>query len=91
MNNILEMKYELQGSLLKFTCFFYKLLTGRDFIVSQPTGRESHHLTICKALTKAARLELESQRLIINTPPGEWQINTHDNVCCMDNVAISGF
>lgn len=70
MNNILEMKYELQGSLLKFTCFFYKLLTGRDFIVSQPTGRESHHLTICKALTKAARLELESQRLIINTPPG---------------------
>lgn len=65
-----EIALVLKGSLLKFTSFFYKLLTGRDFIVSTPVGRESHHLTIAKALTKAARLELENHRLIINTPPG---------------------
>lgn len=61
---------ELKGSLLRFTQVFYKILTGRDFIVSNPLGRESHFITISKALTQAARLEIPEQRLIINTPPG---------------------
>jgi len=61
---------ELQGSLLEFCKVFYPLLTGRDFIVPIPIGRESHVVTICRALTRAARLQIPSQRLIINVPPG---------------------
>lgn len=58
----------LRGSLLEFMRFFYEHITGRKFIVSQPIGRESHHITIAKALTKA--FNLETLRLIINVPPG---------------------
>lgn len=60
----------LKGSLLEFTKTFYPLLTGRDFIVSNPLGREPHVITICRALTQCFRLEIPSQRLIINVPPG---------------------
>jgi hypothetical protein len=63
-------KSELKGSFLTFTQCFYKALTSRDFIVSCPAGRESHHITIARALTKLQRLEIESQRLIINVSPG---------------------
>lgn len=65
-----ELASELRGSLLRFTQYFYPLLTGRDFIVSQPLGRESHHITICKALTQAARMQIPTQRLLINVSPG---------------------
>jgi len=61
---------ELRSSLLEYIKYFYPLLTGREFIVSQPIGRESHHITICRALSKAARLEIENQRLLINVSPG---------------------
>ncbi|CAB4128099.1 hypothetical protein UFOVP270_42 [uncultured Caudovirales phage] len=65
-----ELASELQGSLLEFCKVFYPLLTGRDFIISHPLGRESHAITISRALTRAARLQLKNQRLIINVPPG---------------------
>jgi predicted phage terminase large subunit-like protein len=61
---------ELQGSLLEFCKVFYPLLTGREFIISTPPGREPHAVTISRALTRAARLQLKSQRLIVNVPPG---------------------
>jgi predicted phage terminase large subunit-like protein len=65
-----EMASELRSSLLEFTKFFYPLLTGRKFIVSQPVGRESHHIIICRALTQASRLEIPNSRLLINVSPG---------------------
>ncbi len=65
-----EIASELQGSLLEFCKVFYPLLTGRDFIISHPLGRESHAITISRALTRAARLQIPSHRLIINVPPG---------------------
>lgn len=61
---------ELRGSLLKFCQYFYPLLFSRDFIIPNPLGREPHVVTICRALTRAARLELPSQRLWISVPPG---------------------
>lgn len=64
----LELRAKLKGSLLLFTRTFFKLMTGRDFIMSQPPGRESHFITLAKALTKCTKLE--SLRLIINLPPG---------------------
>ncbi len=65
-----ELASELRGSLLYFIEYFYKVLTGRDFIVSNPIGRESHHKIICRALTQAARLEIPNNRLLINVSPG---------------------
>jgi predicted phage terminase large subunit-like protein len=64
------MAAELRGSFLYFIKFFFKHLTGRDFIVSQPIGRESHHITLCRILTEAKRLEIPNHRLNINVPPG---------------------
>ncbi len=63
-----ETKAELLGSLLLFTQVFYKLRTGREFVVSEPIARESHHITICKELTNV--FYLETNRLLINIPPG---------------------
>jgi predicted phage terminase large subunit-like protein len=63
-----ELAAKLKGSLLLFIQAFFPILTGRDFIISKPAGRESHFITICKALTRCTRLE--SLRLLINVPPG---------------------
>lgn len=65
---LIELKAELQGSFLLFCQYFYKLLNQRDFIISSPTGRESHFITCARALSKCARLE--DLRLILNLPPG---------------------
>lgn len=62
-----KLKYELAGSLLDFTQTFYRLRCHRLFQLSDPTGRESHYLTIARALTKV--LDGEISRLIINIPP----------------------
>lgn len=61
---------ELRGSLLEFTKVFYPILTGRDFIVSSPVGREAHQITIARELTKASRLEIPNNRLLLNIHPG---------------------
>lgn len=61
---------ELKGSLLEFIRTFYSLLYGREFIISNPHGREPHTITICRALSRAFRLELDQQRLLIAVPPG---------------------
>lgn len=63
-----EIAAKLKGSLLLFIQSFFPLLTGREFIISRPIGRESHFISICRALTKCTRLE--SLRLLINVPPG---------------------
>jgi hypothetical protein len=54
-------------SLLTFTRVYYRLRTGRDFVINQPTSRESHYLTIARALERVAIGQ--SRRLIINVPP----------------------
>lgn len=68
MSDLVEEKAKLLGSLLLFTQVFYKLRTGREFEISEPVGRESHQITICRELTKVFRLE--TNRLLINVPPG---------------------
>jgi predicted phage terminase large subunit-like protein len=63
-----ELAAKLKGSLLLFIQAFFPILTGREFIISKPIGRESHFITVCRALTKCTYLE--SLRLLINLPPG---------------------
>jgi predicted phage terminase large subunit-like protein len=59
---------DLQSSFFLFVRTFYPLLTGRDFIVSSPAGRESHIITVSRELVKCANLE--TLKLVINIPPG---------------------
>lgn len=61
---------KLRGSFLYFIQYFFEHLTGRDFIISKPMGRESHHVTLARVLTQAFRLEIPNHRLNINVPPG---------------------
>lgn len=68
MNDCLEEKAKLLGSLLLFIQVFYKLRTGREFKISEPIGRESHYITTCRELKKAFKLDIK--RLLINMPPG---------------------
>jgi len=65
---LLLIKNQLLGSLLRFIRIFYKLRTGREFELSHPVGRESHFLTICRELTDV--FYLRTNRLVINVPPG---------------------
>lgn len=70
-------KYKLLGSLLHFIQVFYRLRTGRNFNVSEPIGRESHHITVCRELTKI--FNCEGDLLKINLPPryGKSEIVIH--------------
>lgn len=70
---------ELRGSFLLFTQFFFKYLTGRDFVVSQPVGRESPHITICKELTELYRFPKERVGLGLHVAPGSGK----STLCCM--------
>jgi hypothetical protein len=63
-----ELRAELWGSFLLFTQTFFPLVTGREFLISKPIGRESHFITIARELTSVARGRLSS--LLINVAPG---------------------
>lgn len=58
----------LLSDFLLFTRYFYKILTGREFKLSNPVGRESHFITISKALEDC--FYNPDQRLYIGIPPG---------------------
>lgn len=65
-----EESAKLRGSLQEFTKFFTKYITNRDYIESQPEGRESHQITICRELSAITRMEHPSENLLINVEPG---------------------
>lgn len=87
----LQYQFELQGSLLEFTRVFYYLRTGRTFDLSQPIGRESHIITICRALMRV--FNGECNRLIINVPPryGKTELLIHFVAWAMANHPDSNF
>lgn len=64
-----ELAAKLKGSFLLFCQFFFEVITGREFIVSKPIGRESHQITIARELTKVFRRELKTDCLGICVPP----------------------
>lgn len=63
-----ELRQKLIGSFLFFVKTFFPLVTGREFHISAPIGRESHHITVAKAFTAIQRQELFDTN--INIPPG---------------------
>ena len=68
LSNLELRKADLWGSFLYYCQVMFPLVTGRDFIISTPTCRESHHITIARALTKVSRGEIKN--LLINVQPG---------------------
>lgn len=68
---IAEIKARLLGSLLLFIQTFFKLRTGRDFSLSHPVSRESHHIIICRELMRVFHGDVT--RLLINVPPGHYK------------------
>jgi predicted phage terminase large subunit-like protein len=62
-----QQQQRLVDSLLHFTQVFYLIRTGRKFELSSPPGRESHYITICRALERV--FDGKCKRLIINVPP----------------------
>lgn len=60
----------LRGSFFEFKKFFYPLLTGRPYLISKPVGRESHQIIFSRTLTRAFRLQIPTQRVMINVSPG---------------------
>lgn len=58
-----ELRVELLSSFYKFTRVFYKLLTNRDWETSTPIGRESHYISIARALTNVFHHRVENQMI----------------------------
>lgn len=79
------------GSLLLFTQVFYQLRTGREFSVSQPTCREPHVITLCRALTRT--LQGGMPLLLINIPPryGKTELLIHFVAWCLSRYPDSQF
>lgn len=67
-DELLNMRARMWGSFLMFCETFFPLVTGREFKISSPTGRESHFITVARELSMVARMECPS--LIITIPPG---------------------
>lgn len=90
-NVLVEERYKLLGSLLEFTRIFYYLRTGRKFDLSEPEGRESHYLSICRELVSVIRGN--TNRLIINVPPryGKTELVINFVGWAMANYADSNF
>lgn len=87
----IETKAKLLGSLILFTRVFFKLRTGREFEISEPPGRESHIITMCRSLTQAQRGDV--RRLIMNVPPryGKTEQCIHFIAWCLARYPDSNF
>lgn len=64
-------KAKMLGSLLYFIQCFYFFRTGRSFNLSNPPGRESHHIIVCRELTNI--FYQRTFDLLINLPPGHYK------------------
>lgn len=69
INSMQDLGKELKSSFLSFTKYFYYLRSGRSrkFVIPPVISRESHYITIAKALTRLFKLEIDY--LMINVPP----------------------
>ena len=63
-----QLRMNLCSDFLLFTRVFFKIITGREFYISNPLGRESHFVTVARELTLCK--DLKTINLIINMPPG---------------------
>lgn len=67
-SDILRARQELSNDFMAFIRAFFPHVIGRPFVLSHPSGRESHFTTIARELEMVARMQ--SSSLLINVPPG---------------------
>jgi predicted phage terminase large subunit-like protein len=86
-----NIKHRMVNSLRYFTQIFYHVRTGRKFELSEPPGRESHYITICRELVKV--FDGKTKRLIINVPPryGKTELLIHFTAWAMAQYPDSNF
>lgn len=80
MDDLAQLRTDLLSDFLLFNRFIFKERTGRDFIISRPVSNESHFITICRALESV--FYGNSQRLLINCPPGWSKSELVKNFIC---------
>ena len=82
---------KLLGSLTLFTRVFFKLRTGREFVLPEPPGRISHIKTMAEKLTQVQRGKCK--RLILNVPPryGKSAIAVHFIAWCLARYPDANF
>lgn len=80
MDEITQLRVDLLSDFFLFNRFIFKERTGRDFIISRPVSAESHFIEICRELEKV--FHGETQRLLINCPPGWSKSELVKNFIC---------
>lgn len=77
LGDIAYISSELLNDLALFTKVFFRLRTGKDFRISQPQSRKSHHNIIFKALNRV--VSGECKNLLVNVAPrhGKSEILIH--------------
>lgn len=90
-HEIAKLRAQHFSSFLIFVRTFFKLRTGRAFELSDPISRESHYLTVTKALERV--INGECNRLIINIPPryGKTELLIHFIAWSMARYPDSNF
>lgn len=60
---------DLLSSQILWTQFWYKECYGREFLISRPIGRESHHLVLARVFNQILLGNPEYRRTLIRIPP----------------------
>jgi predicted phage terminase large subunit-like protein len=91
IKELLDIRAQFGASLLLFTQAFFKLRTGREFLLSNPRHRESHYFTIARALMRV--FEGKNKKLLINIPPryGKTELVIHFIAWAMGRFPDSNF
>lgn len=72
-----KLSLELKSDFLLFTKYFFKARTGKDFVISQPVSRQSHHVQISDKLNSI--FHGDKTRALIHCPPryGKTELMIH--------------
>ena len=91
INETAKERKKLYDSLLLFTKVFYRLRTGKDFVLSHPICRESHFISITRELEAVVNCELDL--LVINVAPryGKTELLIHFIAWCLAKYPDSSF
>jgi predicted phage terminase large subunit-like protein len=83
----------LKGSLIEFTKYFYKVRTGRDFLVRPAHNRQSFCDQVVPLLESSLRHDPNTHRLAIRCPPryGKTEIFIHFICWALANHPDSSF
>ena len=86
-----DVTQQLCNSLLDFTRVMYKIRTGREFATSCPFGRESHFLTIIRALEGVFDGKIKRLKISLPARYGKTELAIHFVCWCIAQYPDSNF